>query len=131
MKTVVLAVFAAALVSAGDYPLGPDSQPQSGVPKGSVAKYELKPGRFYPGTPHTYSIYVPAQYDPAKPAAFMIFLDGAVYLIDKVRVPIVFDNLIAKHDLPPLIAFLSILERSPRSPIRRRTALNEFSNTIL
>jgi gluconolactonase len=103
MKTVVLAVFAAALVSAGDYPLGPDSQPQSGVPKGSVAKYELKPGRFYPGTPHTYSIYVPAQYDPAKPAAFMIFLDGAVYLIDKVRVPIVFDNLIAKHDLPPLI----------------------------
>jgi gluconolactonase len=33
----------------------------------------------------------------------MIFLDGSVFLIDKVRVPVVFDNLIAKHDLPPLI----------------------------
>jgi hypothetical protein len=50
-------IFAAALACAQDYSLGPDSQPQSGVPKGSVAKYELKAGAFYPGTPHTYSIY--------------------------------------------------------------------------
>ena len=48
---------------------------------------ELKAGAFYPGTPHTYSIYVPAQYDAAKPTPFMIFLDGNVFLIDKVRVP--------------------------------------------
>jgi gluconolactonase len=96
-------IFAAALGCAQDYSLGPDSQPQSRVPRGSVAKYELKPGAFYPGTPHTYSIYVPAQYDAAKPSPFMIFLDGSVFLIDKVRVPVVFDNLIAKHDLPPLI----------------------------
>src|SRR5579864_6249163 len=91
------------LAYAVDYPLGPDSQPQSGVPKGSVAAYELQAGKFYPGTPHTYSIYVPAQYDAAKPTAVMIFLDGAAFLSDKVRVPIVFDNLIAKHDLPPVI----------------------------
>jgi gluconolactonase len=104
MKVLTLAVlFVAALVYAEDYALGPDSQPQSGVPKGSVARYELKAGSFYPGTPHTYSIYVPAQYDAAKPTPFMIFLDGDVFLIDKVRVPVVFDNLIAKHDLPPLI----------------------------
>jgi enterochelin esterase-like enzyme/sugar lactone lactonase YvrE len=70
---------------------------------GRVATYELGAGKFYPGTPHTYSIYVPAQYDAAKPTAFMIFLDGAAFASDKVRVPIVFDNLIAKHDLPPLI----------------------------
>ncbi len=104
MKLLALAaLFAATIAHAADYPLGPDSQPQSGVPKGSVAKYELKAGSFYPGTPHNYSIYVPAQYDAAKPTPFMIFLDGSVFLIDKVRVPVVFDNLIAKHDLPPLI----------------------------
>jgi gluconolactonase len=104
MKLLALAVLVTAtLVHAADYPLGPDSQPQGGVPKGSVVKYELKPGTFYPGTPHTYSIYVPAQYDIAKPTPFMIFLDGSVFLIDKVRVPVVFDNLIAKHYLPPLI----------------------------
>lgn len=104
MKPLTLGVLlVAALVYAEDYTLGPDSQPQSGVPKGSVSKYVLKAGTFYPGTPHTYSIYVPAQYDAAKPSPFMIFLDGAAFLIDKVRAPVVFDNLIAKHDLPPLI----------------------------
>jgi gluconolactonase len=99
----LIVLFAAALGCAEDYALGPDSQPQRGVPKGSVAKYELKAGALYPGTPHTYSVYVPAQYDAAKPAPFMIFLDGNAFLSDKLRVPIVFDNLIAKHDLPPLI----------------------------
>jgi gluconolactonase len=104
LRPLALAVlFVAAVVYAGDYALGPDSQPHIGVPRGSVAKYELKAGTFYPGTPHTYSIYVPAQYDAAKPTSFMIFLDGDFFLIDKMRVPVVFDNLIAKHDLPPLI----------------------------
>jgi gluconolactonase len=104
MKALVLALFfTAALAQAGNYALGPDSQPQSGVAKGTVAKYELAAGKFYPGTPHTYSIYVPAQYETANPAAFMIFLDGGLFLLDAVRVPVVFDNLIAKHDLPPLI----------------------------
>ncbi len=85
------------------YVPGPDSVPQAGVPKGSVSKYELKAGRFYPGTPHTYSVYVPAQYDSSKPTPFMIFLDGSGFLSDKVRGPVVFDNLIARHELPAMI----------------------------
>ena len=92
-----------ALLQANDYSLGPDSQPQSGVPKGLVTKYKLEPGKFYPGTPHNYSLYVPAQYDAAKPAPFMIFLDGSGFLSNNERVPVVLDNLIAKQDLPPLI----------------------------
>jgi gluconolactonase len=104
MRILTLAILCAtALLHAEDYPLGPDSLPQSGVPKGTVAKYKLQPGKFYPGTPHNYSIYVPAQYDAAKPAPFMIFLDGSGSLGNSVRVPVVFDNLIAKHELPPLI----------------------------
>src|ERR1700688_2248571 len=85
------------------YVLGPDSAPQAGVPKGSVTKYELKAGRFFPGTPHTYSIYLPAQYDASKPTPFMIFLDGSGFLSDRVRAPVVFDNLIARHELPAMI----------------------------
>ena len=104
MKTAALLLLCStALVSAEEYALGPDSQPQSGVPKGTVSKYKLEPGKFYPGTPHNYSIYVPAQYDAAKPAPFMIFLDGSGSLSNSQRVPVVFDNLIAKRDLPPLI----------------------------
>jgi sugar lactone lactonase YvrE len=85
------------------YVLGRDSLPQPGVPQGSVTKYELKAGKFYPGTPHTYSVYLPAQYDSTKPTPIMIFLDGNGFLSDRVRVPVVFDNLIARHELPPLI----------------------------
>jgi gluconolactonase len=104
MKLLALAILcAAALVYADDYALGPDSQPQSGVPQGTVTKYKLEAGKFYPGTPHNYSVYVPAQYDASKPTPFMIFLDGSGVLGNTVRVPVVFDNLIAKHDLPPLI----------------------------
>ena len=104
MKTLVLTILCACVLACGeDYSLGPDSQPQPGVPKGTVTKHQLEPGKFYPGTPHNYSIYVPAQYSAAKPTPFMIFLDGSGSLGNAQRVPVVFDNLIAKHDLPPLI----------------------------
>jgi enterochelin esterase-like enzyme len=94
---------AAVLVLAQNYTLGPDSTPQAGVPKGSIAKYKLPPGKYYPGTPHDYSIYVPAQYDAAKPTPFMIFFDGGGSINGGEHAPTVFDNLIAKHELPPMI----------------------------
>ena len=71
----------------------PSRTPES--PKGRSQSITLAPGKFYPGTPHNYSVYVPAQYDAARPAPFMIFLDGSGVLGNSVRVPIVFDNLIA------------------------------------
>jgi sugar lactone lactonase YvrE/predicted esterase len=103
MSKLAILLFSTALLHGQDYALGPDSQPQPGVPKGPVTRYTLSPGGYYPGTPHNYSVYVPAQYDAAKPAPFMIFLDGSGVLGNNVRVPKVFDNLIAKKDLPPLI----------------------------
>ena len=99
-----LLLTAAMALPAQDYTLGPDSQPQDGVPKGTVTKFVLPPGKSYPGTPHNCAVYVPAQYDASKPTAFMIFLDGSQALGNSMRVPVVFDNLIAKHDLPPMIA---------------------------
>lgn len=106
MKFLAFLVLAliAMLARATDYPLGPDSQVQPNVPHGTVTKHVLPPGRFYPGTPHNYAVYVPAQYNAAQPTPFMIFLDGSGFLSDKERAPTVFDNLIAKHELPPMIA---------------------------
>ncbi len=66
-------LFATSCGRAQEYSLGPDSQPHDGVPKGTVTKYQLAPGKFYPGTPHTYWVYVPAQYDASKPTPFMIY----------------------------------------------------------
>jgi sugar lactone lactonase YvrE len=87
-----------------DYSLAQDSQPQPGVPTGTVTKHVLAPGKYFPGTPHNYQVYVPAQYDASRPIAYMIFLDGSGYAGNGVRVPVVLDNLIARRDVPPMIA---------------------------
>ncbi|MGB0080574.1 MAG: alpha/beta hydrolase-fold protein [Terracidiphilus sp.] len=105
MKPILFSLLlcAAMALAAQDYTLGSDSQPQDGVPKGTVTKFVLPPGKAYPGTPHNCAIYVPAQYDASRSTPFMIFLDGSQALGNGMRVPVVLDNLIAKQDLPPMI----------------------------
>jgi enterochelin esterase-like enzyme/lysophospholipase L1-like esterase len=87
------------------YPHGPDSQRQEGVPIGTVTQHELLESKVYPGTIRRYYIYVPKQYDAAKPAALMVFQDGHAYLRENgdYRVPIVFDNLIHRREMPVTI----------------------------
>ena len=91
--------------AADDYQLGPESKPQPGVPEGEVIKLRWEQSKVYPGTVRDWWIYVPKQYDPAKPAAVMVFCDGGG-MVSKdggFRVPVVFDNLIAKNEMPVTI----------------------------
>ena len=83
------------------YEYAPDSIPQAGVPQGVVTKHTWK-SKIYEGTIREYYIYVPKQYDAAKSAAVMVFQDGHSYVKTNgdFRVPIVFDNLIAKGEMP-------------------------------
>jgi enterochelin esterase-like enzyme len=87
------------------YELGADSKPKDGVPHGVVTDFEWRESKVFPGTVRRWSIYVPAQYDPAKPAALMVFQDGHTYLKPDgdFRAPTVFDNLIAAGDMPVTI----------------------------
>ncbi len=84
------------------YQLGPDSLPRDGVPKGEVRGPFTLPSQAYPGTQHTYWVYVPAQYDPAVPASLMIFNDGQAFknMEGDVRAPNVLDNLIYRREIP-------------------------------
>lgn len=88
-----------------DYTLGPDSTPQPGVPKGRVEGPFLWKSLVFADTVRQYWVYVPAQYDPAKPAAVMVFQDGHKYVSteQEYRVPVVFDNLIHKKEMPVTI----------------------------
>jgi enterochelin esterase family protein len=98
-----LLMFSAAAPAADDYKLGPDSQPQPGVPKGTVTKHTWKESKVFPGTVRDYWVYVPAQYKPdGPPACLMVFQDGGSYQNPKgqYRVPLVFDNLIHKGEMP-------------------------------
>ncbi len=87
------------------YPLGKDSQRQENVPTGKISNHVWKDSKVFPGTIRHYSIYVPAQYSAAKPAALMVFQDGHTYLGEKgeFRAPIVFDNLIHAGQMPVTI----------------------------
>jgi enterochelin esterase-like enzyme len=87
------------------YKLGPDSQVQD-VPHGKVTEYLWKSGGAFPGTVRQYWVYAPAQYDEKNPAALMVFQDGHAYLDEngEFRVPVVFDNLIAKKEMPVTLA---------------------------
>ncbi|MBM3752557.1 MAG: hypothetical protein FJW38_01080 [Acidobacteria bacterium] len=102
-KILLLTTAALGAAAQQSYELGPDSQLQLATPKGALTKHTLAPGKYFPGTPHNYSLYVPKQYDATKSTPFMIFLDGSGALGGGVRAPIVFDNLIAKGELPPMI----------------------------
>ncbi|MFN6203519.1 MAG: hypothetical protein ACK496_13700, partial [Acidobacteriota bacterium] len=61
------------------YRLGPDSMPQEGVPKGEIRGPYVLPSQAYPGTQHTYWVYVPAQYDAKVATALMVFQDGQAF----------------------------------------------------
>src|SRR5437867_799747 len=88
------------------YRLGPDSLPQDGVPKGEVRGPYTLPSNAYPGTQHTYWVYVPTQYDPAIPTAIMVFQDGQAFKDPNgdLRTQNVLDNLIYRREIPVMIS---------------------------
>jgi len=100
------------------YHLGPDSLEQEGVPKGETKGPFVLPSQAYPGTQHTYWIYVPAQYDATVPASLMVFNDGQAYLAEKgdVRARNVLDNLIHRREIPVMIAVFINPGRRPDQP---------------
>jgi enterochelin esterase-like enzyme len=102
--------------AADNYPLGPDSQRQQGVPQGKVSQHFWK-SKIFADTERDYWVYVPAQYSDAEPAAIMVFQDGGAYVDEKrdFRVPIVFDNLIFRREMPVTIGLFINPGKTPPS----------------
>ncbi len=114
MTLSIYPLLLASLLAAQDYKLGPDSIRQAGVPQGTVNKYSWT-SKIFPGTTRDYWIYVPAQYQASKPAALAVFQDGAGFVAEDGawRVPVVFDNLLARGEMPVTIAvFINPVNRS-------------------
>lgn len=88
------------------YLLGPDSAPHEGTPRGKIIGPLTLASQVFTNTTRHYWIYIPAQYDPQKPAALMIFQDGQAFvsLDGAFRIPCVFDNLIYRREMPVTIA---------------------------
>ena len=89
---------AASLAAEPEYPLTEDSQPQKNVPKGELLKFVFESSKIFPGTVRDVTVYVPQQYDPAKPACVYVNQDGVQW-----NAPVVFDNLIARGEVPVMV----------------------------
>lgn len=81
------------------------SYPMAGVAQGKLSDTIQITSAIYDGMQTEYWIYVPAGYDPNKPAALMVFQDGGGYIKrdDSSHTLNVIDNLIAQHKIPYMI----------------------------
>jgi gluconolactonase len=98
LTLVCLALAPLIVLAADQYPPHPDSVRQPGVPMGELIKFEFAQSKIFPGTTREVTVYVPKQYDPAKPACVYVNQDGVQW-----NAPVVFDNLIARGELPVII----------------------------
>ena len=90
-----------------EQPLPADSLPQPGVPKGQVlGPFEWR-SEIFPGTVREYHLYVPQQYDAAKPTPVFVVNDGLRLAENSLHVPTVLDNLIHQGKVPVQIGIFA------------------------
>jgi enterochelin esterase-like enzyme len=104
----------------------PDSREQPGVPKGTVRQMPPWESQIFKGTKRDWWVYVPAQYKPDTPATVMVFQDGNG---PRAWVPTVFDNLIAKGEMPATVGIF--IEPGGRAAARDNRSFEYDSLTDL
>ncbi|HTU99903.1 MAG TPA: alpha/beta hydrolase-fold protein [Luteitalea sp.] len=82
------------------YDVHADSVEQAGVARGITTQQPAFKSRIFEGTTRDWWVYVPAKAAGSSPAAVMVFQDGAGV---RTWVPTVFDNLIARGEMPPTV----------------------------
>ena len=128
MRTTLFLFLTCGLLAAADYRPGPDAQRRDGVPRGKVILGTWNDCKAFPGTTRSYWVYIPAQYDPKRPANLMVFQDGGGFVRENghTRVPTVFDNLIHRKELPVTIGLFvnpgSVPGAEPGNQPRRNRA---------
>lgn len=101
------------------YPLGDEHQVHDAVPKGKLEGPFLHHSDIIEDTVRKYWVYVPQQYTGDKPAALLVFQDGARAINPEgsIRVPQVLENLIAKKQIPVTIGvFITPGQRGDEFP---------------
>jgi sugar lactone lactonase YvrE/enterochelin esterase-like enzyme len=95
--------------------------PHQSVPRGEVQKFTFNQSKIFPGTVRDYSVYVPKQYDPAKPACVYVNQDGLQYKANEV-----FDALIDTKEMPITIG---VFVTPGRVPAASDQALARFNRS--
>jgi enterochelin esterase family protein len=85
---------------------GPYSYSKPGVPQGKLSEKGVFTSKLYDGMQSDYWVYTPAQYDPATPAALMVWDDGQQFInrdSASIRLLEVIDNLTYEKKLPVIV----------------------------
>jgi enterochelin esterase-like enzyme/sugar lactone lactonase YvrE len=102
-----VAFFSVLLPAEAGYELGPDSKPKADVPNGKVeGPFTFDQSQAFAGTSRQYWVYLPpGKIAPTDELPVMVFQDGHAYMnaTGQVRVPTVFDNLIADGSIPKVL----------------------------
>jgi sugar lactone lactonase YvrE/enterochelin esterase-like enzyme len=124
MKSLPLLFLSLATVCAQtDYPPPPEATPRDGVPRGELIKFDFDQSRIFPGTTRAVTVYVPRQYDGRKPACLYVNQDGLQWKAD-----VVFDNLLAKGEIPVLIGVFVMHGRV--KALDETKALDRFNRSL-
>ena len=104
--------------AADDFVESADHRVNEKIPHGTVTQMPQWESKIFPGTVRDWWVYVPAQFKPDGSAAVMVFQDGGGYQNVKGdwRIPTVFDNLIAKGEMPPTVAIFINPGTAPLKP---------------
>ncbi|WP_448702731.1 SMP-30/gluconolactonase/LRE family protein [Mucilaginibacter sp. AW1-3] len=127
MKNLLIALllaplFTLAQTAAEKYPVDSASVEHKGVPKGEILKFTFQNSKIFPGTWREYFVYVPAQYDPSRPACVFVDQDGIQF-----KSPTVFDNLINSKEMPITIG---IYITPGRVLAKDTTALDRYNRSL-
>ncbi|MDE2508504.1 MAG: SMP-30/gluconolactonase/LRE family protein [Planctomycetota bacterium] len=112
-------VFRGLIVLAGM--LAAASAQAADVPRGDVMKFSFDHSKIFPGTVRDYWIYVPKQYDPARPACLHVNQDGIQF-----KAPQIFDELIAKKEMPVVIGVF-VMHGRVKAPVK--DAVDRFNRS--
>ena len=106
MRFLVFLALAVSAFAADVFVETPDHREKLANPHGTVTQMPVWESKIFAGTTRDWWVYVPAQFKPDGSTAVMVFQDGHDYVNTKGnwRVPIVFDNLIARGEMPPTVA---------------------------
>jgi hypothetical protein len=106
----------------------PESLPAPGVPSGRLQSFQFKDSLVFPGTVRQVTVYTPALHRPGRSCALMVWQDGTRHadLHSGLRVPVVFDHLIHRGDIPPIIGVFIDPGRKPSQKPGERPANRGF-----
>ena len=125
MKTLFSALLALSIAlpaAEPDYPVSEDSKPRDDVPRGEILTFEFSQSKIFPGTTREVKVYVPRQYDGTTPACLYVNQDGLQWKAD-----VVFDNLIAKKEMPVTIGVFVMHGRV--KALDEKAALDRFNRS--